>query len=64
MGGITIYYLWQSGQAITTGAQYAAPGIGAAIGSIGMMLSLMPIMFMYMMMFSMMSMMVSVFAKI
>jgi len=64
MSGIAIYWMFQAGPAIASGIQYAAPGIGAAVGSIGMMLSLMPVMFMFMMMFMMMSTMVSVFTKL
>jgi len=55
--GMLLWFGWQTGSAIVGGVQQAAPGIGAAIGSIGMMFSLLPVMFMFMMMMSMMTMM-------
>jgi len=54
VGVFTGWFLFSAGQQVLTGVQYAAPGLGAAVGTIGMMFSLFP---MFMMMFMMMSMM-------
>jgi len=53
MGGIGAYYMWQWGSAITTGVQQAAPGIGAMVSALGMVMSLIPVfmMMMFLMMF-------------
>jgi len=53
MGGIGAYYMWQWGSAITTGVQVAAPGIGAMVSALGMVMSLIPVfmMMMFLMMF-------------
>lgn len=61
VGGMAIWWLWNAGQAIQQGIQAAAPGVGLALSSVGMMISLMPFMMMYMMMFSMMTTMFKVF---
>jgi len=61
MGGMAIWWLWSAGQAVQQGIQAVAPGLGMAIGSIGMMFSLLPFMMMYMMMFSMMTTMLKIF---
>jgi len=57
LGGTAIWWLWSSASAVQTGVQQAAPGIGAAVGSVGMMFSLLPVMMMFMMMMSMFTMM-------
>jgi len=54
IGIFTGWFLFSAGSQVLSGLQYAAPGLGAAVGSIGMMFSLFP---MFMMMFMMMSMM-------
>jgi len=53
MGGIGAYYMWQWGSAITTGVQQAAPGIGAMVSALVMVMSLIPVfmMMMFLMMF-------------
>lgn len=53
MGGIGAYYMWQWGSSITTGVQQAAPGIGAMVGALGMVMSLLPVfmIMMFLMMF-------------
>jgi len=56
-GGIAAWWAVSAGSAVQTGIQQAAPGIGAAVGSMGMMFSLLPVMMMFMMMMSMMTMM-------
>lgn len=53
--GMTLWYGWQWGQAVTTGVQQAAPGVGAAVSAVGMLFAMMPamlMMFMYMQMFT------------
>ena len=55
--GSFLWWGWQSMSAVQTGVQQAAPGIGAAVGSVGMMFSLLPVMMMFMMMMSMFTMM-------
>jgi len=60
MGATAIWWLWSSGSAIQQGIQQAAPGLGAAVGSIGMMFSLLPMMLMFMMFMSMMTMMMKI----
>lgn len=61
MGGIAIWWLASSATSIQQGVQQAIPGIGAAVGSIGMLFSLLPVMMMYMMLFSMMTMFMKIF---
>lgn len=48
-GGITIYHWWSWGQTVTQGLQQAAPGLGAMVGSIGIMFTLLPPLLMLMM---------------
>jgi len=52
LGATAVWWLWSSGSAVQAGMQQAAPGLGAAVGSIGLMFSLLPVMMMYMMFFS------------
>jgi len=59
--GISIWFATQTLGALTTGVQQAAPGLGAAIGSIGMMFSLLPVMFMMMMFMWLMTSMLRIF---
>ena len=49
MGALGAYFMWQWGSAITQGVQQAAPGLGAAVGAVGMLFALLPIFFMFMM---------------
>jgi hypothetical protein len=48
-GGIALYHFFNWGQAVTQGLQQAAPGLGAMVGSIGLMFSLLPPLLMLMM---------------
>lgn len=57
MGGIGAYFMWQWGSAITTGVQQAAPGLGAAIGSLGFIIAMMPMFMMFMFIIMFMNMM-------
>jgi len=61
LGGTAIWWLWSSASAIQVGIQQAAPGLGAAVGSVGMMFSLMPVMMMFMMFMSMFTTMMKLF---
>jgi len=63
MGGTGAYFMWQWGSAITTGVQQAAPGIGAMVGALGMVMSLIPV-FMIMMFLMMFMNMFMVLARI
>jgi len=54
MGGMAIWWLWNAGQSIQQGIQAAAPGVGLALSSAGMLFSMLPFIMMYMMMFTMM----------
>jgi hypothetical protein len=47
--GIALWHFFNWGQTITQGLQQAAPGLGAMIGSLGTMFSLLPPMLMLMM---------------
>ena len=53
MGGIWAYFSWQWGSAVTQGVQIAAPGIGAMVSALGMVMAMLPMfmMMMFMMMF-------------
>ena len=48
-GGIALWHFFNWGQAITQGLQQAAPGLGAMVGSLGVMFSLLPPVLMLMM---------------
>jgi hypothetical protein len=48
-GGITFYHWFNWGQAVTQGLQQAAPGLGAMVGSLGIMFTLLPPLLMVMM---------------
>ena len=48
-GGIALWHFFNWGQAVTQGLQQAAPGLGAMVGSLGVMFSLLPPMLMLMM---------------
>jgi hypothetical protein len=48
-GGIGLWHFWNWGQAITSGLQQVAPGLGMMVGSIGMLFALLPSMLMIMM---------------
>jgi len=53
MGGIGAYFMWQWGSAITTGVQQAAPGIGAMVSALGIVMAMLPVfmIMIFMMMF-------------
>jgi len=53
MGGIGAYFMWQWGSAVTQGVQMAAPGIGAMVGALGMVMAMLPVfmIMIFMMMF-------------
>jgi len=53
MGGIGAYFMWQWGSAVTIGVQQAAPGIGAMVSALGIVMAMLPVfmMMMFMMMF-------------
>jgi len=59
--GLGLWFFAQSGSAIVGGIQQAAPGLGTAVGSIGMMFSLLPVMFMMMMFMWLMTSMLRIF---
>jgi len=59
MGGIGAYFMWQWGAAITTGVQQAAPGIGAMVSALGMVMAMLPVFMMFMMFMMFMNMFMS-----
>ena len=61
LGGIFLYHFYNWGQAITKGLEQTSSGLGAMIGSLGMMFTLLPPMMMVMMFGWMMSTMAKIF---
>ena len=62
-GGIGAWHFWSWGQAITSGLQQAAPGLGMMVGSVGMLFALLPSVFMIMMFMWMFSSLTRVFGE-
>jgi hypothetical protein len=61
IGIFTGWFLFSAGQQVLTGVQYAAPGLGAMVGAMGLMFSMFPAMLMMFMMMSMMTMVIRAF---
>jgi len=62
-GGIGAWHVWNWGQAITSGLQQAAPGLGMMVGSVGMLFALLPPVLMIMMFMWMFSSLTRVFGE-
>jgi hypothetical protein len=61
--GIGLYHFFNVGQAFVKGLEQIAPALGAMIGSVGMLITIMPIMFMMMMFMNMFSTLMNVFGE-
>jgi hypothetical protein len=61
--GIGLYHFFNIGQAFVKGLEQVAPALGAMIGSIGMLITLMPVMFIMMMFMNMFSTLMNVFSE-
>jgi hypothetical protein len=61
--GIGLYHFFNIGQTFVKGLEQIAPALGAMIGSIGMLITIMPIMFMMMMFMNMLSTLMNVFGE-
>ena len=59
--GIMAWNMWNWGQAITAGIQQAAPGLGAMVNAVGMLIGLMPVFLLMMFMMMFMNMFIGVF---
>jgi len=61
--GIGLYHFFNIGQTFVSGLQQVAPALGAMIGSVGMLMTMMPVMFMMMMFMQMFSSIMNVFGE-
>jgi hypothetical protein len=61
--GVGLYHFFNIGQAFVSGLQQVAPVLGAMIGSVGVLITIMPIMFMMMMFMNMFSTLMGVFGE-
>ena len=61
--GISLYHFFNIGQTFVKGLEQIAPALGAMIGSIGMLITLMPVMFILMMFMNMFSTLMNVFGE-
>ena len=61
--GIGLYHFFNVGQTFVKGLEQIAPALGAMLGSVGMLITLMPIMFILMMFMNMFSMIANVFGE-
>jgi hypothetical protein len=61
--GVGLYHFFNIGQTFVSGLQQVAPALGAMLGSVGMLITIMPIMFMMMMFMNMFSTLMNVFGE-
>jgi len=61
--GIGLYHFFNIGQTFVSGLQQVTPALGAMLGSVGMLITVMPIMFIMMMFMHMFSSLMGVFGE-
>jgi hypothetical protein len=61
--GISLYHYFNVGQTFVKGLEQVAPALGAMLGSIGILMTMMPIMFIMMMFMNMFSTLMGVFGE-
>jgi len=61
--GVGLYHFYNIGQTFVSGLQQVSPALGAMLGSVGVLMTMMPIMFMMMMFMNMFSTLMGVFGE-